>query len=203
MGRRGLSFSLTLVVVGVVLLMTALSLITLSGTSLSEWFDTIMGRQQATVDQAAVERACNDLRDRINREYCEQYVAATYNAPSGASTCTTPDDAPSDYPTYQLCGGVGYDETRWSSDCAGSLSRTSRAATQERANNSDDDPAYMQSATQAGCSWKSDWNGGDVLSGFQNNPIVEVQTEDGVEEVDCTSSNYGGPYITATSCPAQ
>lgn len=74
MERRGISFTLTIVVAGVILLMTALSIITLGGSSIQNFFSTISGEQQEAVTQAGVREACNDLKVTINREYCNQYV---------------------------------------------------------------------------------------------------------------------------------
>lgn len=72
--RKGVSFTLTIVVTGVILLMTALSIITLGGSSIQSFFTTITGEQQEAIEQSEIRDACNDLARTINQEYCGQYV---------------------------------------------------------------------------------------------------------------------------------
>ncbi len=73
--RKGISFTLTLVVVGVVLLMTALTVIVLGGGSVADFF------QQSTEGSldAAVSQACAQKAQQINNNYCDMYT----NADSG------------------------------------------------------------------------------------------------------------------------
>ncbi len=83
--KKGLSFTLTLVVVGVILLMTALSVITLGGSSINAFFETISGEQDEAVRQNAIAEACREKMDRVDRNYCNYYVkTATYT--EGGST---------------------------------------------------------------------------------------------------------------------
>lgn len=70
MDRQGLSFTLTLVVVGVVLLMTALTVIVLGGANLGDFFGDTGERQLA--QQVAQE--CSSLADQIDNNYCNYYV---------------------------------------------------------------------------------------------------------------------------------
>lgn len=79
--RQGISFSLTIVVTGVILLMTALSLITLSGSSIQNFFATITSEQEEVVEDAEIREECQDLANQIDRNYCDQYVTENCNDP--------------------------------------------------------------------------------------------------------------------------
>lgn len=74
MKRKGLSFTLTLVVIGVILLMTALTLITLGGASLENIFGWLGGQQDDTELNQQIRDACGEAATAINDRYCEQYV---------------------------------------------------------------------------------------------------------------------------------
>lgn len=68
--RRGLSFTMTLVVVGVVLLMTSLAVIIGGGGSLGDWGQ----RTEEHRLGAVVGHACAGLGQQIDRDYCNGYV---------------------------------------------------------------------------------------------------------------------------------
>ncbi|MDY6766393.1 MAG: hypothetical protein SVW77_03420 [Candidatus Nanohaloarchaea archaeon] len=86
MGRRGVSFTMTVVVVAVLLLGTALSILTLSGTSISGFFDQIRSERRETVRETTVRRECRELARRIDRQYCNQYVeSCTDSSPQDLS----------------------------------------------------------------------------------------------------------------------
>ncbi len=189
MRRNGISFTLTIVVAGVILLMTALSIITLGGSSISQFFQTVGGEQQEQVRDADIREACNELIDEINNNYCEQYVPATYEGPyddiDGSDGNNQNDPVP-------FRSGDAYDDGAWEvGDTCGTPQPTRAAATLERANNSE--PAYEQTATQANC----DWTNYGGLSGIQNEPMVTV---DG-NEFNCQEEGY--IEEGTTQCPAE
>lgn len=64
-----------MVVVGVILFVTAVSVITLGGGALQSFFNWAGQTQQSSNIDAQVQQACNDLVDEINRNYCDIYVA--------------------------------------------------------------------------------------------------------------------------------
>lgn len=68
--REGLSFTLTLVVIGVILLMTALTVIVLGQTGITETIMSVLDWGGAS----SVEAACDDLAEDINDNYCDLYV---------------------------------------------------------------------------------------------------------------------------------
>jgi hypothetical protein len=70
MSRKGISFTLTLVVIGVVLLMTALTVIVVGGGEITDLFRT-SGESQLS---AAVGEQCSKLAGSINRNYCSMYT---------------------------------------------------------------------------------------------------------------------------------
>ncbi len=70
MNRKGISFTLTLVVIGVVLLMTALTVVVLGGGQISDY---ITGIGEADLE-AQISTQCGQLADRINNNYCSYYV---------------------------------------------------------------------------------------------------------------------------------
>lgn len=192
MQRTGLSFSLTMVVAGVVLMMTALSVIALSGSSLGNWFEWAGGQQSSTVEEADIRAACQDLIQQINQDYCQKYVDHTYpnSAPDNAGQCGPNNDG-------RFCGSgpYDYDDTEWTAQC-GSVQRQQVPRSLERANQSNPS-AYDRTATEVGCSWKDHYND---LPGFNNRPMVTVQTPDGTsKQFNCLNKGY----ILETTCPAQ
>lgn len=72
MKRQGLSFTLTLVVIGVVLLMTALTVIVLGNSSIDQSITQAMGYGT----DSAIQTECNDIARTIDRVYCDNYVNA-------------------------------------------------------------------------------------------------------------------------------
>lgn len=84
MDRKGISFTLTMVVAGVILIMTALSVITLGGSSISNFFNTITGQQEQAVTQAEVQQACQDRAQQVRNQYCSLYID-----PSAGNPCAT------------------------------------------------------------------------------------------------------------------
>lgn len=66
MKRKGLSFTLTLVVIGVVLLMTALTVIVLGTGGIAKNLNFLGGQSQG----GSVAQACADLAQEIDNSYC-------------------------------------------------------------------------------------------------------------------------------------
>lgn len=94
MRRKGISFTLTIVVAGVILLMTALSVITLGGSSISDFFGTA-GEQQTS---ALVRQECADLAQQIQQNYCDSYVQTSVVDHSEGTTC---ENSQEDDPTAE------------------------------------------------------------------------------------------------------
>ncbi|MDY6770560.1 MAG: hypothetical protein SV186_01235 [Candidatus Nanohaloarchaea archaeon] len=105
--RKGISFTLTMVVVGVILFITAVSIITLSGGTLQSFFNWAGQAQGETQQTAAVREACYNLADDANQEYCQMYVA---NADDGYD-CTSTN------PRRQLSGDTTYEDTATEAGC--------------------------------------------------------------------------------------
>lgn len=72
--RKGMSFTLTVVVVGVILMTTALTIITLGGASLGDFFNTITGQGEQQAQERQVQQACDDVIQRIQTRYCDAWV---------------------------------------------------------------------------------------------------------------------------------
>lgn len=81
MKREGISFTLTIVVAGVILLMTALSIITLGGSSISQFFNTVNDERSDQVQELDVQEACQEKARQIERNYCSNYVNTAGNTP--------------------------------------------------------------------------------------------------------------------------
>lgn len=126
--RNGISFTLTVVVAGVILIMTALSVITLGGSSISSFFSTLGGQQQEQVRQADIQQACQDRVREINRQYCDQYIT-----PADGGDQTSGDGEPP--------GGGG---APGGSGCS---------STHPRRQTADD-----VTATEQGCDWRANTN---------------------------------------------
>ncbi|MDY6766394.1 MAG: hypothetical protein SVW77_03425 [Candidatus Nanohaloarchaea archaeon] len=75
--RVGISFTLTIVITGVILLMTALSIITLGGTSINQFFGQTQSETQDAELQARINDRCADLQTQIDNQYCSVYVKPT------------------------------------------------------------------------------------------------------------------------------
>lgn len=75
--KKGMSFTLTVVVVGVILMTTALTIITLGSASLGDFFNTITGQGDQQVEQAAVQQACGRVAQRIQTRYCDAYYSSS------------------------------------------------------------------------------------------------------------------------------
>lgn len=67
--RKGISFTLTLVVIGVVLLMTALTVIVLGGGSIADFFSQV-GESDL---EATIQARCGQKANQINSNYCDMY----------------------------------------------------------------------------------------------------------------------------------
>ncbi len=87
--RKGISFTLTLVVIGVVLLMTALVVIVGGGGSIMDFFQR---GGEGSLD-AAVSQACAQKAQQINSNYCSMYVD------TDADGCDVRRNPSSDYDT--------------------------------------------------------------------------------------------------------
>lgn len=163
--KKGLSFTLTLVVVGVILLMTALSVITLGGSSINQFFETIGGEQEQAVQQNAIAEACREKMERIEREYCSQYVqSATYEDADHAQS------EPWNYQDYMNNSG---DE--WV-DHGSQYCGTTQAQQEPRGYNLAEagESAWDETASDKGCSW---------VANYENPTVnVEGQTFDCIQE---------------------
>jgi len=191
--KKGLSFTLTLVVVGVILLMTALSVITLGGSSLNQFFETFSGEREEAIQQNEIRSACQDKMQRIDREYCNAYIHShDYVDGSDAHASGSGDnDNIYDYSDYQNESGDEWERNPDSSACS-DYRELSRPRGFDAAMNDETDgsasygEAYDQTARERGCDW---------VQGFGENPTVEVQGQ----TFDCVSEGA----ISDTRCPAQ
>lgn len=66
MTQKGLSMTMTMVILGVILLLTALTVITMSGSQLSQYFNVI-GLEQGTAS------SCHDVAQQA-QAYCNSYI---------------------------------------------------------------------------------------------------------------------------------
>jgi len=180
--KKGLSFTLTLVVVGVILLMTALSVITLGGSSLNSFFNTAGDQRDSAQIDAEVRQRCEDLMADIQTNYCSQYVhTATYQddtdlAGTGqAQTIANYDNNTADWESAALpdCSSYQGDRLTRTFDLANRTSRDQRQV-------------YEQTAGDAGCDWREY---------YQPTPTVTYQGT----QYSCL--DRGG--VQDTSCPAQ
>lgn len=148
--KKGLSFTLTLVVVGVILLMTALSVITLGGSSIGNFFNTV--NEQAA--DAEIRQACNDLASDIQTSYCSQYVKTEVYEDADGTLSGSSD--------YQNETGDQWVAASASCDAAQS-ERVPRSYQAAQA-----DGAFTETASEAGCSWRN----------YQPSAIVTVNGQD-------------------------
>jgi len=195
MGRRGLSFSLTLVVVGVILLITAVSVITLTGSGLGGFFDGIGNQQDQTIDDYRIQQACNDVKDQVNTQYCDQHIQTAEYLDGDDQ-----DDNPTGNPSY---GNFQRPNESWARDdymdhssdtwqavpteqgCGGDL-RSRRYVEGFLAAFENDGAAHESTATEAACNWaqRSDFS-----------PTVTIEGS----EFNCIDEGH----ITSRVCPAQ
>jgi hypothetical protein len=190
--KKGLSFTLTLVVVGVILLMTALSVITLGGSSINAFFETIGGEQEEAVQQNAIAEACQEKMARIDRNYCNYYIqshqyvdGSTGDGPPSGSSYTHPDI--SGYSDYNNEAGDEWQEVADSTACQeANTQRTAEPRGYDAAANDADGYAYDETASSRGCSW---------VEGYSEVPTVNVQGQ----TYDCVQEGV----IDDVRCPAQ
>lgn len=179
--KKGLSFTLTLVVVGVILLMTALSVITLGGSSLNAFFDTIGGQRDQQVQESNVRAACQDLARDINQNYCSGYVA----------TAEYEEGNTNDDPRYQPAEGdyMNSSGDQWNTqnypDCsAGSM--TDNRVPQSKSTADGTGIAHTSTATDASCNWRNN---------YESTPTVTVEGN----TYNCLNEGY----ISSEICPAE
>lgn len=211
--RKGISFTLTIVVAGVILLMTALSVITLGGSSISSFFGTA-GEQQT---EALIENACNDKARQIQQNYCDEYIATAQishdetggsGEPSGETPC---DNGEEDHPTSAEEGcssNGGGDNALEESDDSYSISRSVDCSeTQPNRKIPPQDPSpdgagyyedggggayyYERTASEESCDWQGNAEG---FVGGSVDPTVTVEGD----EYNCLEEGYLQP-----SCPVQ
>lgn len=180
--KKGLSFTLTLVVVGVILLMTALSVITLGGSSLNQFFETFSGERDQAIEQNQIREACIEKMERIDREYCGNYIKTAdyrdYNPPTNDYRDTLiSGDAYSDYMNHSN------DEWQEDIDC-GDHQTTQNPRGFDAADN--DEFAYDRTASEEGCSW---------VEAYDTDPTVTVQGQ----TFDCIQEGV----VSNARCPAQ
>lgn len=70
MNRKGISFTLTLVVIGVVLLMTALTVIVLGGGEIGGFLQ----RGGGALTSGSIQQGCSNLAEKIDNNYCSWYA---------------------------------------------------------------------------------------------------------------------------------
>lgn len=205
--RKGISFTLTIVVAGVILLMTALSIITLGGSSISSFFGTA-GEQQT---EALVEQACNDKARQIQQNYCDQYVATGQveheetGGTEASGTCeNTDEDHPANEETdcssggsiddsddhYSLISGVECGETSPSRVIPPNSGGTDGVNYYEDGMR-DGDYYFERTASVESCSWEGNAEG---FAGSEIEPTVTVEGS----EYNCLNKGYLQP-----SCPVQ
>lgn len=193
MPRKGLSFTLTLVVVGVVLLMTALTVVTLGGSSLSNFFGFFEQRGDEAATEAQIQDACNQLKQRINSQYCDLYVkTSTYNEcndwvtnPDGSRDSADYMNETSPGPdTPDSCENPdGYDQ--WNEDVDCGLTNDNRLGENQQTA-LDGDNAYTRTASNEQCNWENE---------YESNPVVTVEGD----TYNCLDQGY----IQSSTCPAQ
>lgn len=186
--RKGLSFTLTLVVVGVVLLMTALTVVTLGGSSLSNFFGFFQDKGEQAATDAQIRDACNQLKQRINNQYCDLYVqTASYNECNGWVTTDTGDRDSNDYmnetTNNAYCTGSQLDQ--WNDDVDCTRTNDNRLGTNQRTA-VDGNDAYERSASNERCNWQNN---------YESNPTVNVEGD----TYNCLDEGY----IQSAECPAQ
>lgn len=173
--RKGISFTLTLVVIGVVLLMTALTVIVLGGANIGGFLER--GGEAAT--EGSVEQACNDLARQISNRYCGQYV---HNDGSTEERCSR----------VQRQSSVNYQATASSVRCnyitAANGDETSSAARQLQNVLRNEENTVNPETGEIGYDINGEGGADEWL------PIVTVQ---GTPH-DCVAENYLTP-----TCPVQ
>lgn len=195
MGRRGLSFSLTLVVVGVILLITAVSVITLTDQGLGGFFSGVGDQQDQRIQDFEIQQACNDLKDRINTQYCDRYIkTAQYLDGDDADGNPTGDPSYSNYQrpneSWARDDYMDHSSDTWeavptSQACGGDVV-TRRYTEGFLASYENDGEAYGSTASEAACNWVDQ-------SGFD--PNVNIQGN----EFNCVERGH----ISSRTCPAQ
>lgn len=195
MARKGLSFTLTLVVVGVVLLMTALTVVTLGGSSLSNFFGFFEQKGDEAATDAQIRDACNQLKQRINTQYCDLYVKTSeYRECNGWVEDDRGNRVSEDYmnettdnPDGMSCTGTDLDGWYDASDCG--LTNDNRLGENQQTalgGTADPTPAYTQTASNQQCDWQNE---------YENNPVVTVEGD----TYNCLDQGY----IQSSTCPAQ
>lgn len=152
MDRHGISFTLTIVVAGVILLMTALSIITLGGSSISQFFQTVGQEQEEAVTQSEVQEACQQKARQLQNGFCSQYVA-----------------------THTVQDGSVQSVTSTSTKCNNAASNRKPVPTDP---SSAEDGTYFrdgQTASSAGCDWTA-------YTGISPTVTVQGQTYNCVTE---------------------
>lgn len=197
MGRKGISFTLTIVVVGVILLMTSLSIITLGGSSLSEFFSVLSSKQGTTAQ-------CNDVAKKA-QTYCEKKIVSEaevtwtessgdlyYNSTDSYSWGSTTYDC-SDTESGTVLTGPSIDASK--SDPAqnvfydlssASIGDSHPASSGGNSSTVTASVGYERSASENNCDWT------------EHSPVDNTVTVDG-DEIDCIEEGY----VNGPSCPAQ
>lgn len=195
MGRRGLSFSLTLVVIGVVLLITAVTVITMTESGIGGFFDSIGGETDDTIEDYEIEQACNDLRESINTQYCDRYImTAQYLDGDDENGDAADEPAYSNFQRpneswarddYMDHSSDTWQEVPSGQGCGGEL-RTRRYTEGFLAAYDNNGEAYGSTAAEAACNWVDQ-------SDFDPNVNIEGS------EFNCVERNH----INSRVCPAQ
>lgn len=191
--RKGVSFTLTVVVAGVILIMTALSVITLGGSGIQNFFTTIGQEQQEQVREADIREACNQLKQEISTNYCQKYVqTATYSDCLGLPRSTGAQRADymnetQDSRETSHCRQLDQWESVGDAGCGtDQLSNNRKAQSQSSALGGG---AYEETASQASCNWA------DNYFGIGQGPTVTVQGN----QYNCLEKGY----IDSDTCPVQ
>ncbi len=212
--RQGMSFTMAIVVSGLVLVATAAVVISFSGSGISDFFNTVDNEQESNVEEYKVQQACSDLKEEINSNYCELYMPVRFTAQDsedlgydlGSQCGDGSGDGVAD-DDFNFCqrdhyrdeGGDSYgpSSTFWvvdESNCA-DASRTSRSRVlpssvpwdykNETTTSGLSDEVFVKTATELSCNWRQ--------GGFDPNVEVEGQTFNCIEE----------NYIQSDACPAE
>lgn len=118
--RNGLSYSMTIVIVGVILITTAYSVITLSQGGIGTFFEGIGGQQDDRVEAYQIRQACKEVREDVEQSYCSEYVeTAEYGGSSWTNNvdCSDTQQRRQMKPDNPEQGDKEYGRTATSAQC--------------------------------------------------------------------------------------
>ncbi|MFB6199331.1 MAG: hypothetical protein ABEJ83_00505 [Candidatus Nanohaloarchaea archaeon] len=184
--RRGISFTLTVVVVGMILILTALSIITLGGSQISQYFNVVGSEQSAAA-------ACHDV-EMAAHNYCSGYTAHKVRVNHTDSNGNGEYDTGDRYYVVDEENRCG--ETSGSRKPGDSLSQVYFREMGVSDGTSISNPpsdvtgwttnGYLQTASDSRCDWT------------QHSPVDETVVVNG-DEINCVESGY----VRSTTCPVR